>query len=459
MKLHFLSKTILLATITISTFLQAGKPTWDWSQIDTSDLHFPSTFLWGVASSEYQNSGSYHCPNCNWAHWEKNKPVKAGKACDSWNRSEIDIQLTQELGVNATRFSVEWSNIEPEEGVFDEDALQHYETIVDEYISRGITPMITLHHFTDPLWFSKKGGFEKEKNIRYFVRFCTKVFERLGHKVHLWCTINEPNIYMFMGYILGHFPPERHNPHLALKVMKHLLKAHVVTYTKLKKMPHGNEAQIGLVHQYLVFEPYTSWNLIERFPGLFFNKMVHNSIIEFLKTGKYRVSLIPGILSVSYTVPKQKKRMDFIGLNYYSRPVIKNQWSITYPVIPSCYPGEIMTDMPFAIYAEGLYNAIKDTASLNIPMYITENGIADKIDDRRELFIKQYLYAVSKAIQEGYDVRGYFYWSLLDNFEWNMGYEQKFGLYEVNLDTLERTLRKGANYYHNVIYNWRLQQL
>lgn len=455
MNLSLFSKTILLISLITSTLIQAGPPTWNWSEIDTSDINFPTNFLWGVASSEYQNSGSFHCPNCNWAEWEKTNNVKAGKACDSWDRYKTDIKLTQNLGVNATRFSVEWSNIEPEEGVFSEKALQHYETIVDEYIARGITPMITLHHFTDPLWFTNKGAFEKEENIAYFVRFCTKVFERLGNKVTFWCTINEPNIYMFMGYILGHFPPEKHNPYLALKVMKHLLQAHMQTYTTLKAMPHGDTAQIGLVHQYLVFEPYTHWNAAERLPGLLFNRIVHTSIVEFLKTGIYSVTLIPGVCTVSYTAPQGQKLMDYIGLNYYSRVVIKGQLSLTDLLSSSCYPEEIMTDMPYALYAEGLYNAIQDLSSLNLPIYITENGIADKLDDRRELFIQQYIYAISQAIKDGYDVRGYFYWSLLDNFEWNMGYEQKFGLYDVNLETQKRTLRKGAKYYKKIIKDWK----
>jgi len=460
----FLSLVVSLLLVASSpiSLLHTDPPPWNWSSVETETIDVPDNFLWGIAWSEYQNSGAGHCSKSNWALWEQTSAKdglphivdnqQSGYACDHWNRYQTDVELMKDLGVNAARFSIEWSNIEPEEGVFDEAAFAHYEDLLDQLSAAGITPMITLHHFTDPLWFTHKGGFEKEENVHYFVRFSQKVFERLGSKVNLWCTINEPTIYMFMGYVLGKFPPGKTNPVLAMRVMKHLLQAHTQTYAALKAMPYGDTAQIGIVHQYLVFEPYRSWNVLERLPGIYFNYILNTAVLGFFKTGTFTaVPLVPDLYSLTYHAPKDQKLMDFIGLNYYSRVLIKSQFSLSDPMISSHYPDETMTDMPWAIYPDGLYKAIKEVASLGVPLYITENGIADGKDDRRELFLRRYLYSLSQAIKDGFDVRGYFYWSLMDNFEWDQGYGKDFGLYAVDRDTQERTLRESSKYYQKII--------
>lgn len=442
----------------ISFPVGAAQP-WNWQSIDTSDIKFPNSFVWGVALSEYQNSGATTSPNSNWASWETTtyrfgsphilNGQQSGVACDHWNRYKEDVQLAKDLGITSLRFSIAWDRIEPEEGVWDEQALQHYEDYVDECIAQGIKPMITLHHFVDPLWFTQKGAFEKEENVFYFVRFAQKMFERLGHKTKLWCTINEPTIYMFMGYVLGMFPPGHNNPVLALTVMRNLMQAHVESYRAMKAMPYGDVAEIGIVHQYLVFEPYHSWNVLEYMPGLFFNFLLNTAVLKFYKTGTFNIPLISRF---TYQAP-EGKLMDFIGLNYYSRVLVRGQLSFTEPIAPSHYPDEIMTDMQYAMYPQGLYQAIQKMSELGVPIYVTENGIADAKDDRRELFLKQYIYAMNQAVKDGYDVRGYYYWSLMDNFEWDQGYSQKFGLYSVDFNTFDRTLNPSAQYYIWVINN------
>jgi beta-glucosidase len=437
---------------------------WRWSSINTSHVSFPKHFLWGVALSGYQNEGAQLCPDSNWAHWEKTpntygeSHIKDGHMSDYVcyhhnNHTEYDIHLMKELGINSVRLSVEWCNIEAQEGIFNHKALQYYSNLCDTLIQAGIIPLITLHHFTHPMWFEEKHGFEKEENIQFFVRFCKKVFETLGAKVHLWCTINEPAIYMFQGYLRGVFPPGKTSHiSLGLQVLKNLLQAHTQVYAELKHMPHGQAAQIGFIHQYLHFEPYQSWILLiyEKIILSYINYILNSAILEFCSTGKFELT-IPFVKTVTYQAPQGQKILDFIGLNYYSRVILKSRLSLSQPFAPSHYPGEIMTDMPYAIYAEGLYNAIAKVARIGVPIYITENGIADYKDDRRELFLKRYLYALSKAIQDGFDVRGYYYWTLRDNFEWNEGYTMKFGLYKVNFDTQERTLRQGAKYYKGII--------
>jgi beta-glucosidase len=422
----------------------------------------PKNFLWGTAVSEYQVSGAAGCPYSNWAEWEATPTSNgmphialgqtSGSACDFKAQYKEYIPLMKELGTNSFRFSVEWSNIEPQEGVFCDEELNFYSNLCDALLDAGIEPMITLHHFTDPIWFTEKGGFEREENISYFVRFCQKVFTRLGSKVTLWVTINEPTIYMFQGYLRGVFPPGKINPLAAIAVIRNLLKAHTRAYRTLKQMPHGDSAQIGIVHQYLMFYPYSSWNPLERIPGLMFNYILNTAVLNFFKTGSFKIR-IPLLATYEYTAPQDQQLLDFIGLNYYSRVLVKAQISLTDPIVPSCYPNEIMTDMPYAMYPQGLYDAIVKMAELNVPIYITENGIPDGKDDRRETFIKEYLAAMARAITDGYDVRGYYYWSLMDNFEWDEGYLKKFGLCEVDFQTKAAKIRNGARCYADIINN------
>lgn len=406
------------------------------------------SFLWGSAISEYQVSGAAICTDSNWSEWEPRLKEKSGDACQFWDRYSQDITLMKELGIKSLRFSVEWCKIEPEEGVFNQDALDHYKKFVDELLANNIIPMITLHHFVHPAWFEEKGGFERRENGVYFERFCAHVFEHLSDKVKLWCTINEPTVFAFQGYIRGVFPPGKTNFKACWAVLRNMMEWHTQTYYRLKSMKNGQDVQIGIVHQYLVFEPYGSWNLLERIPGWLFNPITNDAVLEFLKTGTFK-----GRHGQRYQAPEPKP-FDFLGLNYYSRAVLKGQLSLKEPLIPACGPGEIMTDMPYGIYPQGFYNAIMDMNSIGVPLYITENGIADARDDKRALWIMQYIDALHQALEDGADVRGYYYWSLLDNFEWDMGYGMKFGLYEVDLETKKRRLREGSKAYQEIIASY-----
>ena len=234
---------------------------------------------------------------------------------------------------------------------------------------------------------------------------------------------------------------------LASKVLKNLLQAHTETYRTLKAMPGGDKAQIGLVHQYLKFEPYHWWNPGDQFMPILMNKLMVDSVLDFLQTGIYTDG-IPLFYKEEYRAP-EGKLSDFIGLNYYSRvlcDVLSKQKSV-------CLEDEVMTDMPYALYPQGLYLAIKDISRLGLPIYITENGTAvdQEIDYRRSKFFREYLKMASLAIEDGYDVRGYYCWTLTDNFEWDMGYKPQFGVYSVNRETQQRKMKKGARVYARII--------
>lgn len=251
---------------------------------------------------------------------------------------------------------------------------------------------------------------------------------------------------------MGKFPPGEVNLQKAGDVLKNLLIAHTKVYEKLKALPNGQNAKIGIVHNILKFEPYNWWNPIEAIPCSYLSDITSNAVVEFFKTG-YFSYYVP---FKAYTIYENlEPKLDFIGLNYYSHPLLKMQMSYSEPLYSSCYEGQEMSDYQFRLYPEGLYRAIEEISELNVPIYITENGIPDNQDTKRSVFINRYLYALSKAIDDGFDVRGYFYWTLTDNFEWHEGFLVKFGLYDVDFETQKRTLKPGSLAYKTIIDNWK----
>ena len=294
------------------------------------------------------------------------------------------------------------------------------------------------------MWFENLGGFEKEENINYFIKFSEIVFNKLSDIVPFWCTINEPAVYVSQGYFNGVFPPGKKDPLLAGYVMKNLLNTHVRVYRHLKTLPHGTSAQIGLVKNITQFDPLRRWHVLDWYFSKKLNDVFTNNTIDLLSKGEFEFHL-PGMADIYFKNNDAINALDFIGLNYYSRMHVKGHLSPLAPFTFELRPEDTQTDMPYAIYPEGFYRAVKTISKIGVPIIITENGIADDKDNRRKIFIERYLYALYKSILHGYDVRGYFYWSLMDNFEWAEGYMMKFGLYEVDFITQERKLRSGSN--------------
>lgn len=455
---------IVIAWVVSCIIFQTSRPQtkWDWKTINTENLNFPKDFLWGTATAAHQVEG--YNTNNQWYLWESTvdaagKPMIAGgqlsgMACDHWRRYSQDIGLMKELGVNSYRFSVEWSRIEPKEGVFDTLAIKHYQDVCDSLLANGIVPMVTLHHFTNPIWFERKGAFEKKENIGDFIRFTEVVYLALKDRVKLWCTINEPAVYVVEGYFQGANPPGKKDTRLAAVVLRNILEAHVQAYWKIKSLPGGDQALVGLVKNMTQADPYSKWNLGDWIFSNLIEGVFNGTTLNFLKTGKYRF-VMPTMAKLIDENPKAKGSLDFIGLNYYSHYNYKFSFNLDKAFQARLLDGEVKTDMDYAMYPEGFYRAIKTVSQLGVPIYVTENGIADAKDDRRELFISQYLYAVSKAISEGYDIRGYYYWSLMDNFEWSLGYDMKFGLYSVDRATQHRTLRNGSKRFQEIIRQGR----
>ena len=431
---------------------------WNWKNIDLTTMRFPNSFFWGTATASHQVEGN--SKNNNWFLWENNLDENnqprikdnqvAGIACDHWNKYKEDIKLIKKLGVTHYRLSLEWSKIEPEKNKFNEDAISHYSNFIDALINEKITPVITLHHFTNPIWFENIGAFENEENIKHFITFSKKVFSLFSSRVNMWCTINEPEVYSVMGYFAGIFPPGKKSPQLSVEVHKNLLIAHTKVYLALKNMDNGQLCKIGLVKNIMQFDPYRRWNLLDWIACHVTNKIYNGIALTYLRTGKIKINY-PFFAKLNYSSEDAVLATDFFGLNYYSHNHLKFKFDKHEFFENKYLMNDIMTDMPYTIYPEGFYRAIKDAEKIGKPIIVTENGIADSKDDRRSMFIERYIYAMYKAMKEGCNVQGYFYWSLMDNFEWAEGYDMKFGLYEVDFNTQRRTLRKGSEKFINII--------
>lgn len=328
--------------------------------------------------------------------------------------------------------------------MFDEGALKHYQEMVDYLNSLGIEPFLTIFHHIAPTWFMKKGGFEHDENIIYFLQFATKLFERLHNKVRFWIIFNEPVAYSFEGYFRGRYPPNKRNLRLAGTVVLNMLNTHVAVAKKFKKInPH---VQIGIAHMSHPIDAYSKWNIFAKSITKLFSSLMNESTIAFFKTGKFRW-LYPWALA---TNPDAPQCLDFFGVNYYTHTTIKQtKWN---EMVPCTRPEEIVIDecgdpeRTKVMYPEGLYRSIKRAAKLDIPIYITENGVASRDPQIKDLYIKRHLYVVSQCLQEGYDIRGYFFWSLTDCFSWNKGFENKHGIFSVDFTTQERTYNPACDY-------------
>ncbi len=375
-------------------------------------MKFPKGFYWGAATSAYQVEGGIN--NCDWA-----KVFPAGLACDHYNRYEEDFDIAKSLGHNAHRFSIEWSRIEPEERKFNEKEIEHYRNVIKALRARGIEPFVTLWHWTLPYWVAEKGGWEKRKTIKYFLRYAEKIVKELGDDVKFWITLNEPEIFSGNSYLKGIWPPQKKNLISYLFVMRNLIKAHQKSYKIIKKI--NPAAQAGIAKNNIYFEAYK-------------NRIANRFLKKFIDWWWN-----------FYFLNKIKNQQDFIGLNHYFHNRINYGFNKN--------ENKMVSDMGWELYPEAIYYVLKDLKKYNKPIYITENGLADAADKNREWFIKESLKNIHQATQEGVDVRGYLYWSLLDNFEWDKGFWPRFGLVEINYQTMERKIRSSAYEYAKICKN------
>jgi beta-glucosidase len=402
-------------------------------------LRFPKDFLWGTATSPTQVEG--HIEN-EWTHFTAQDGGHCRIACDHYHRYPEDIAWMQKLGTNAYRFGLEWSRLQSAPfAPLNQNELARYIDLLDRLRAAGITPMVVLHHFSNPPWINSAGGWTNAATISAFVDFVEKLVPVLREKVFLWNTFNEPDTYACVAYLLGGFPPQ-HKWQLGefRRVIDHMARAHVQASRVIRRDGAfaGRQPEVGIAKNWTFFHAYkrfSPWDRATAFGCHYtFNKFVLDA---FLGGGRRRAST-------------------FIGLNYYGR-VRFHHFRAMIPA--SGTPVKTLKDFGFVCddmverYPEGLEKILPYLQKkFHLPIYITEHGSASADENFRERDLRQNLAALHRAIQSGVDVRGFFYWSLLDNFEWQFGYAKKFGLLAVDFadEKLPRAVKPLGEIYAKI---------
>ena len=418
------------------------------STISTDSVgKFSKRFLWGASTSAHQVEGGLHnqwtvweLENAkslatrapyqfgdlqNWPHIAKNAKnpnnYVSGRAADHFNRFEEDFDILSKLNMNAFRFGIEWARVEPSEGVWDASAIDHYRKYLKALKARGITPVVTLLHFTLPVWFAEKGGFEKRRNVKYFLRFVQKVLEEMGGDIKWIITINEPTVYVSESYFIGNWVPNKTSKLLSIMVLNNLIVAHKKIYRLTRGSRHW---QVSMAH-----------HLSHFYAG-------DNAWLSRLS------AWVADLVANRYVLARVKRHSDFIGLNYYFSYRIYG-----YRVHN---PGEHQSDLGWDMQPAHLQYVLEDLSRrYDLPIMVTENGLADASDEQRKWWITESIIGMNQAMKNGTKLIGYLHWSLLDNFEWDKGFWPKFGLVSIHRGTMARTVRPSAEWFGAVIRKLR----
>ncbi len=417
---------------------------------ETGALSFPKGFLWGTATAAHQVEGANR--NNDWWEWEHlggkiADGTTSGAACDQYNRYRHDFDLIKEFGHNAHRFSIEWSRIEPKKGVYSAAEIGHYRRMLEALRERGIEPMVTLHHFTNPLWLSREGGWENPQVVEHFTRYAKVVAAELGSLIRFWNTINEPTVYAYMSYADGIWPPGKKRLRSAAIVLTNMLRAHALAYHIIHETSLGQGCSVGIAKHIRIFDPLrpNHWGdkALARLSDFIFNWW----FLDAIETGR-----LAWPIGIGQKVQLLAATHDFIGLNYYTREMVRFNLLKPQALFREGFtrPGSATNDMGWEIYPPGLYRALMRLKHYDKPIYITENGIPAVDDSLRQNYLRDHLIQTHRAVRDGADVRGYFHWSLLDNFEWESGLTPRFGLIEVDYKTQKRSPRPSAWIYSKV---------
>ncbi len=397
-------------------------------------IQFPKNFYWGAATSSYQVEGNN--ANADWWPWEAQAgKERSGLACRHYEFYESDFDLVKSLNHNAHRLSIEWSRIEPREGEFSKEALQHYVNVLMTLRVRGIEPMVTLHHFTNPIWFSESGGWLNPLCVKRFLRYCDFVVRELSRHVHFWFTINEPTVYFSHAYLWGMWPPQEKSIFKMKAVCDYLNDAHIEAYRLIHKIYQEiNIAPpaVSIAHHMQAIVGCDQ-SLKNRFAVAIRRQLYNLQILDYLT---------------------RHKALDFIGVNYYSRHLAHaHSWWIGNLLMETCqekhHPLK-KNSLGWDIYPEGLGTVLLDLKDYKLPVIIAENGICTGDDNERWEYIQSHLKNVHLSLQQGVNVTGYLYWSLMDNFEWAHGFGPRFGLINIDYNTQQRTVRDSAKKFAEV---------
>ncbi|HQY92531.1 glycoside hydrolase family 1 protein [Caldilinea sp.] len=419
------------------------------------ELRFPEGFLWGTATSSHQVEGNN--TNNQWWRFEQQPGAiwhgdRSGLACDWWRAAEVDFDLMQSLGLSTHRMSVEWSRIEPEPGRFDHAAIARYRAMLDGLRNRGMKPMVTLHHFTNPLWLEQAGGWENPEVVTRFQHFVRFTVNALRDLCDAWVTINEPLVYVAQGWVRGIWPPQKISPLGVVRVFRHMLQAHGVAYRTIHAC--APDAQVGYAMPVRVFQPSDPARWLDRKAAGLKRYLAEHIWIMGAADGKIRFPL--GFDDYHHAL---EDSTDFIGINFYTRDLVRFHPDPRRLFGEEHYhpEGEFSDSGWRGVYSEytpqALHQIVREVNAFGKPIYITENGLPDRDDDQRPRWLLGHLHQLQRAIQDGCDVRGYYHWTFTDNFEWSEGWGLRFGLVELDPETQERRLRPSARLFSEIARN------
>ncbi len=393
-------------------------------------LRLPPSFLWGAALSSYQVEGQNF--NSDWYLWERQKDLKqAGSACNHYHLFANDFKLAQQLNLNSLRISVEWARISPDASSFSEKELEHYLNVIQSLKDHNLKPIITLHHFTNPIWFSEKGGWLDHKNIDYFLKYLRKTIQYLKDKVEYWLIFNEPLVYLYNGFIEGIWPPGEQSLKSAKKALDNILKAYLLGYQEIKSIYQGTSItpRVSLAKNMRVFSPYPDY------------KLALNSLTAGIRSRLFNYFILEYL--------HKKRALDFIGLNYYGKEYDKFSGFLGKEG-QYLASEERKNSLGWTINSRDFYKALVSLKKFNLPVLITENGTAEDDPVLYQDYLLSHLRSLGLAIKEGLDVRGYLWWSLIDNFEWDKGFSKRFGLFEVDYSNFQREPREFSAVYSKI---------
>jgi beta-glucosidase len=409
---------------------------------------FPEGFLWGTATAAHQVEG--RSTNNTWAAWEQEagrieQGHTCGLACDWWGgRWREDFDRAEAGGQNAHRLSIAWSRIQPAPDRWDEEALDRYREMLIGLQARKMAPMVTLHHFSEPLWVAEQGGWENEAIVDLFAAFVRRAVEALKPYCKLWVPINEPDVFTFSAYVEGVFPPGKQDFQAALRVMRHMVLAHARAYHIIHDLQP--EARVGTALHYRGFKPAT-WLPVDRWAADIYHALFNDLFPRAITDGRFNAIL------KREKLPEAAGTQDFLGINYYTTERVRFDLlaagkMFTHRTFPD---GAALSETGFiANVPSGLSEAVRWGEQFGVPIIVTENGVEDAEDALRPRYILEHLHALWGAMNGKAVVEGYFHWSLVDNFEWERGWTQRFGLWGLNRDTQARIHRPSVDLYGEI---------
>jgi beta-glucosidase len=411
-------------------------------------ISFPPGFLWGTATAAHQVEGNND--NNDWWAFEQVPGAiwhgdRSGRACDWWRTAEADFDHMVELNHNTHRLSIEWSRVEPADGEWDATAVTRYREMLVGLRQRGIEPMVTLHHFTTPLWLARQGGWSNPAIVGYFRRWAGQAIEFFGDLVNFWCTINEPAVYATLGHLFGIYAPGAHGLRSYFTVLGRMLEGHAAAYRIIHAL--DGKARVGLVKNLQIFDPADPDSPLDRFWAAVFDYAFNRIVLQAIQDGGLLPPLGYGLSPYGPLVDSS----DFIGVNYYSRSMVsfepgKGEFlGVRHFPKPGAPVSDFGREGTYGeIYPEGMYRVLMRVSRLGKPIFITETGIPDADDDQRPRFLISHLGQVARAIADGADVRAFYHWTLVDNFEWAEGWALRFGLIALDEMTGERRVRDSG---------------